>query len=247
MKSQTLHLPNTKRLDLQAELRDLPAYISGKKRDRHGLGRTFKSFFIQKVYAKIRTAFLAKSDGGSDEFGDRWKPLTKETIAQRPLAKGEAKQLGVTGYRTRGLLTRKQDERWRGVFASTFKRLSRVMPEGEAKAIAAKTAWAILKSEGAKTKLDVFGNRKVPILRVSGRLLDSLSPGDVSGGTYRARPEQLAKHTGNLIVIGSKVPYALTMHRTRRLWPSVDKMNRWFAVISQESVMEAVKQIAHES
>jgi hypothetical protein len=116
------------------------------------------------------------------------------------------------------LLTPEQNRRWKGIFASRFaKMMAQGMPAGEAKATAAKIAWAILKSEGARTKLDVLGGRKVDIGRDTGILFRSLTPGIEDRPSGEA--DQIFEATPGLIVVGTKVPYASDFHKVRPMWP----------------------------
>ena len=74
-----------------------------------------------------------------------------------------------------------------------------------------------LKEEGAKTKLEVYGNRQVEILRDTGVLFNSLSPGrlDDAGGSPSYSPpsgdggdQQIFESLTNGVIVGTNVPYA---------------------------------------
>jgi phage gpG-like protein len=85
--------------------------------------------------------------------------------------------------------------------------------EGKAKAIAAGHAWNVLKAEGAKTKLEVYGNRVVDILRDTGVLFNSISPGYLDGTEYtppsgEGGDKQVFRALQDGIVIGTTVIYA---------------------------------------
>ena len=133
----------------------------------------------------------------------------------------------------KGLLTAEQLKRWRQVYSRVLHRLMLSMHaekwsldtdaeiqasrfttgEGGAKSKAAAIAWATVKAEGAKTKLEVYGHRKVDILRDTGILLNSLSPGQLEGGDYRpptaeGGEQQIMRTIGNGVVVGTSVPYA---------------------------------------
>ncbi len=226
--------------DAVGDLVRLPRYISGQLPDIHGYGRRFKMYVAHHLIDKIHEAFLVKSDGGTDETGMKWKPLKRETIAQRPLAPGEATELKIRnlGRGGRGLLTLSQNRKWKGIFASVFKRMLLKVGEAEAKRIAARTAWAILKADGAKTKLDVLGNRHVKMLQVSLRLIKSLEPGHLSDDAYSPPKEQIFQSHWGAVTIGTKVPYAEFQHRMRPLWPDVSAMNRagWTSSAAKEGM-----------
>jgi len=211
-----------------AALRKLPRYVNGTLPDIKSYGKVFKNYFAHALLEKIHDAFVIKSIGGTDETGLKWKPLKRETIAQRPLQPGEAKQRGIQylGRSGRGLLTAQQNKEWKGIFWSVYKRLVLKIGEAAAKAEAAKQAWAIMKSRGAKTKLDVLGGRNVPILIVSGRLEKSLRPGSVDGTEYRPPAEQVFQRHWGGVTIGTEVEYAAKQHKTRPLWPTTAAMTR---------------------
>ncbi len=91
------------------------------------------------------------------------------------------------------------------------------------KASAAKRAWGILKREGATTLLDKYGTRKVEILRDTGLLLNSLSPGVQSA-------EQIFKVGNAEVTIGTNRKGAAKHHTgipgrlpQRRLWPEIQR------------------------
>jgi hypothetical protein len=167
------------------------------------------------VLSDIKTDFIRKARGGTGEDGVKWEPLSKEYVAyQRRFGKGEkaglkkAAGLG-SGHRHRGLLTAQQNKRWKAIFASNYKRLAVSLGDEGAKARAAQIAWAILKKEGAKTMLEVFGNRQVEILRDTGVLFNSLSPAYWPGeGPYQPPEDQLFQLAKNGVAVGTNVPYA---------------------------------------
>ncbi len=241
-----IRISGTRKLSVGDVVR-LPRYITGSLPDVHSWGRMFKNYFAYALIDRIHSAFLQKSDGQADETGLKWKPLKRETIAQRPMQPGEWKKHGIMnlGRGGRGLLTLLQNKLWKGIFFSTYKRLLLKVGDAEAKRIAARTAWAILKSMGAKTKLETLGDRKVPILRVSDRLMNSLAPGSLSGAEYIAPTEQVYQRHWGSITIGSKVPYAAKQHNTRPLWPSFAAMKRagWLGKCSKWAISMLTNQI----
>lgn len=174
------------------------------------------------LLSSVQIAFIAKSRGQVGSDGIQWQPLKKETIANRRITGAEKKAAGVTGHRNRGLLTPAQDQKWRAIFASVYHRLALELGDGAAKAKAAQAAWAILKGEGAKTKLDIFGNRQVDILRDTGMLLRSLSPVAIG---QPLPPGQIVRMEPGAIEVGSNlkpwhhagVPGRLP---ARPFWPS---------------------------
>lgn len=176
----------------------------------------------------ITADFVRKARGGVGEDGVKWPRLSPKTLAySRRFGKGEQARLKKAAGLGRGnayapggkkgLLTKAQLKRWRQIYGTRLARFAASMPLGAAKARAAKIAWATLKSEGAKTKLEVFGNRPHEVLRDTGVLLGSLSPGQLGGdgsGVNYSPPsgpggeEQVFRSMSNGIIVGTNVPYA---------------------------------------
>lgn len=228
------------RTELKSLLRSLPSICAGKTRDHYGIGRAFRVQFGVTMLEQISKAFLVKSIGGTDELGDKWKPLAPATIAQRPVTAGEKKRLGITGPRERGLLTPDQNKLWKAIFASKLAKLATMLPYGEAKALAAKSAWGILKSKGALTKLAVLGNRQVTMLIVTGKLFKSLYPGYFLFGqsqNYVPGTDQVFRvDRPGIIELGSKVKYANHQHAMRPLWPDVRKQGPWLSKAASDGM-----------
>ncbi len=198
------------------------------------------------LLSKIKQAFLVKAAGGTGEDGIKWKELSPATIAQRRTTTAERKSLGITsGMKFRGLLTADQNKRWKQIFGSRVNLLMMKfgMSYPAAAARAAQIAWAVLKSEGAKTKLEVLGERSVEILRDTGELLRSFSPGvDGKGdGTILRTPP------GSVTVGTSKKPW----HQNgipgklpaRPFWPQNGELPpAWWEAI-QEALQEGITEI----
>lgn len=172
------------------------------------------------LLSKVQQAFIVKSRGGVGSDGIRWKPLSPRTIAARRVSATEKRTLAIGGRRERGMLTPAQNQRWKSIFGSRLARLmAQGMNEAAAKTLAAKIAWAVLKQEGAQTKLQVLGSRQVDIGRDTGALLRSLTPGvedkpsNADGQVFEVQP--------GLVIVGTNVPYASRFHRDRPLWPEI--------------------------
>lgn len=226
------------REDLRRLLRAVPAVFSGRVPDPYGIAMGLQLLLGVALLSRVQQAFLIKSRGGVGDDGIKWAPLLPSTIAQRRTTREERKALGITGKRTRGLLTPAQDKRWRTLFArEKFRLMGKFgMGEQEASAIAAKIAWTVLKSEGAQTKLALLGGRQVDIGRDTSRMFRSLSPG-VQGlpatnfpwqavwGQSAQAPERASdricnpSYNAREVIVGTNVPYATPFHRRRRLWP----------------------------
>lgn len=222
MTTYTIHsrLP---RAELAAALRALPAMFAGRVADPLGMVHGFKMRLAAAFLEKIKESFIVKAGGGTDECGDSWPPLSKAYLAYgRRFVPGEqvalkkAAGLG-KGHRhapggRQGLLSQAQLDRWRQVFARNMRWLEKRYGQKQAENIAAAIAWKDAKAHGAKTKLEVYGNRKVDILRDTGVLLNSLSPGEVSGSGadagYSPPANQIVSATPGELIVGTNVRYA---------------------------------------
>ena len=240
------------RAELVARLRELARALAGTGPDTHDVAGPVLTRGAISLLSQIQSAFIAKARGGVGSDGIKWAPLSRKTIAARRTTPGELKSLGIKGKRVRGLLTPAEDKRWRGIFASTLARLrARGIEGGAAMAIAAKTAWAVLKASGAKTKLEVLGGRTVEILRSTSRLLNSLTPGYES--TPSGAEDQIFQAEPGRIVVGTSVEYALKHHKgdpsknlpARPLWP--DEMPEiWWAAVNAallRGIVRAVQEL----
>lgn len=183
---------------------------------------------------RIKTAFVVKSRGGTDEAGDRWQPLSPKTIAY-----SKTRQRG-RGGRTRAekkrpthpsqALNTRQQARWWELY-----RRGLAMYKGDKRHAAAR-AWFILKAEGAQTLLMKYGGRQVEILRDTGLLLNSLSPGVPSA--HRIFRVLLGE-----VIIGTNRKGAGAHHRgvpgrlpQRRLWPHPSRWpSTWWLDITEQA------------
>lgn len=271
------------REDAREVVRNLIDILTGKVRDSMNIAQGVFLALGFAALSDIKADFVRKSRGMTGEDGETWPPLSREYLAyQRRFGPGEKASLrkaaGVTAgmkyapggilkttviehtitekiVQNKGLLTKPQLKRWNQIFARMAARLSLTMPPGEAKARAAQIAWATLKREGAKTLLEVYGNRQVDILRDTGVLLNSLSPGRITGGTY-SKPTadggelQIFDTIANGVIVGTNVPYA-AVHNNGSQKRGIPKrqflpkeaptvwLQRWAAVANQALLVAA--------
>lgn len=209
-----------------AQLRNLlarlPRVCAGLEADQGGVIRSFMTRIGVALLSQVQQDFITKSRGGTGRDGIKWKPMKPASIAARRITAGERKAAGIKGKRTRGLLTAAQDKKWRRIFATRKGWLmAHGMDAGAASARAASIAWAVLKSEGALTRLAVFGNRTLDIMRDTSRLFRSLSPG-VEDRPYEGEDsdEQVFDVAPGRVTVGTNVPYASRQHAMRPLWPT---------------------------
>ena len=224
----------------------LPAVLTGKVPDPTG-------GMVEQLHLRVgflilglfKQAFLAKSRGGTDEAGQRWTPLSPKTVAhgrRHPgLAKAKSKA-AKQGRAGRPLLTAGQDKTWRGVYAQALHRaLGKGASQANAGAHAAALAWAVVKAQGGQTILGKYGNASHEILRDTGVLFNSLSPGVA---TVRAEP--------GAVVIGTNVPYAGPLHRgtknipARPLWPEPDQWPASWRQQVRDLYADGAREIAQE-
>ena len=198
--------------------------IYGIVPDPQNLKGAFWSAFVHKLFTRIYEAFIAKSHGGPDNLGYSWKELSPKTRAYRN-SEREPRPTGDSGF---GLLTTKQLQTWKAIYASQLARLEKkgVNPR-VASQKAAKTAWNILKAKfNAQTVIGVYANRKVLMLRVTEHLMQSLAPGILLGSSYLAPPNQIYVQSGTSVTIGTSVPYAPHQDLVRNLLPPA--MSTWY-------------------
>lgn len=223
---------------------DIDKVLTGRKPDKHRIKDTFYAAFAESLFESIHDGFMEKSASRQDELGIKWKPLARSTIAARPLRKGEKKALGIGGKRKRGLLTPREDKLWKGIFRSRFIQLAPRIGESAAKIEAGKLAWGILKKRGAQTKLDVLGNRQVPIGIVTGELEKSLRASKARGPSYRPRKNQIFRSVRGGIEMGTAVRHANFFHEDRQLWPDGALLELWQNRAVQAGVTAVVIRIA---
>jgi hypothetical protein len=177
---------------------DAIAAATGSGPDQSGLARGIALAVGMEALSIIRNDFLVRARGGTDASGLKWKPLQPATIAARRPPSQKKR-----GERPRGLLSAKQDERWRKLYSAALRWM-----KGD-QGHAAAWAWATLKAEGAPTRLEKLGSRQVEIGRDTGRMFNSLSPG-MEDNVLQPEPGH--------VTIGTNVKYAGRFHEKRPLW-----------------------------
>lgn len=223
-----------------ALIRSIPQMLAGIVPDPYGIARGIQLRAGVALLAEIQRAFIQKSRGEVGSDGIRWQSLTQRTIANRRSTAQERKSLGI-GKGPRPTLTAAQDRIWRGIYWGMWSKLRSDLGDEEAKRRAAAIAWVKLKAMGAKTKLELLGNRKVDILRDTGELLRSFTPG-VEDQPSGADGQVFETPPGAVIVGSSKKPWHHKGDPSRNLpsrpyWPLDDVI----PVPWMESVNSAVK------
>ncbi len=243
-------------------LRKLPAIAAGKASGHGGMAQALLVRIGMAALGRIKTAFVEKAAGGTDETGLRWAPLSPHTIAydrRHPDPRRRNKNILFPGkkraeYAPSWMLTPAQRRRW----WQLYRQFGGSAPQGKAfhargsqsQGHAAAMAWVILKSEGAQTIIGTFGSARVLILRDTGLLLNSLSPGVVIGtGPAPQRPTKVKNQVFRLgqgeVIIGTNRKWAGTHHRgmpgrlpERRLWPDPKTWTPgWWSELTEQAAL----------
>lgn len=210
--------------EVQQDVGRLGSILAGHEADpTGGMMAAMLEELGDMALALISDSFIHLSQSGVSSDGRYWEPLKEKTVAYSRDHPGLVRKHPLD--RPRGLLSAKQDKRWRGIFQAIYYSLVRTYYKSpvynkEAAGNAAAYAWQVLKSEGARTILAEYGRRVVDILQASGDLLESLTPH--SGSSH-----QIFERGLGTVIVGSKLPYAGAHHRgnpsknlpARPLWP----------------------------
>lgn len=235
--------------DVLRALRQVPRAASGR-RVPTGWGAVTRQLYVRvglQALDLIQQAFVVKSRGGTDEAGERWQPLAPSTVARRN-AKPRRRPRGTT--HPSAALTPKQRQRWWELYKRGL-----AWFKGD-KAHAAAGAWVKLRAEGgARTLAEKFGLGQVEILRDTGLLKNSLSPGvppDAAGSSPPRVKHQVFRLGRGEVTIGTNRQGAAAHHRglghvpERRLWPRVSRWPaRWWQLILGQLRQGVVEVIAH--
>lgn len=204
------------REQFKEEIRRLAAGVAGKGPTPMNVGEGIALRVGNAFLSQVQQAFVVKSKGGTGSDGITWKPLDRKTVANRRPAPPKKDFY----YRPRGMLTASEDRRWVRYFLRRKQELVlRGMPWDDAttNAIAARYAWTLLKGEGAKTKLAMFGDMPALILRDTGKLFQSITPGIADQRSNE--PDQVFDIFPGGVTVGTNVPYGEHLHKDRPLWP----------------------------
>lgn len=162
------------------------------------------------LLGRIRAAFVAKSRGETDDCGLKWASLARSTVAysrRHPGVLWPGKKRAP--YRPSWMLTDKQRRRW-----------------WQLNAIGGPAyAWRIVKAEGGKTLIGEYGDTQVDVLRDTGLLLNSLSPGVAAGPDPQRVEHQVFRLEKGEVYVGTNRKWAAAHHAgipgrlpQRRLW-----------------------------
>lgn len=228
MATETIYVRAT-RQQMRDAIRKLPSVFAGKSPAAQDISYGLALRMGVTVMSFIRTAFITKARGGTDEAGEKWQKLAPSTIARRL---NKAKKTG----RDRRRIIKQAEQRVRDARTEAEKNNARLQ---------------------TKKIREVFGNPEaVEILRDDGTMYNSISPGVsgelMPGGELRIRPGEALAGTNVPYAIfhHSDEPRKMKSDGTpklpqRRLWPKPEKWPvSWWAQVRQSSVtgvIEAVK------
>jgi hypothetical protein len=203
---------------------------SGRTQEGSEIAKALQTRMGLTLLAHIRDAFVTKSKGGTDDCGDSWPPLSPKTIAYSRRHPGVPPSKQRSPFRPSWMLTDAQRKKWWEMY-----RKGLAMFRGD-RAKAAKIAWAAAKRSGAKTLVGTYGSTSVLILRDTGLLLNSLSPGVQS-------EDQVFKVQPGSVIVGTNRKRAGSHHRgvpgripQRRLWAPPDRWpDTWWDDINDQA------------
>ena len=245
MAENVIHVRGT-RASIMQVLRQLPAACQGDVAIAQQASQELMARVGMAALRRIRSAFVVKSRGGTDDCGESWQPLRKSTIAYSRRYPGVPRPPVRAKDSPSWMLTEKQRKRW----WTLYKTFSGVAPAGAGyhavganRGWAAARAWLALRAEfgsGVKTLMSEYGDTQVDILRDTGLLLNSLSPGvetQPSGGGGAASvpqvPNQVFRVGHGEVIVGTNRKWAAAHHNgipgrlpQRRLWAAPGKWPR---------------------
>ena len=161
------------RQDVSRVMRTVAAVLAGSGQDTHGIGKGFLTAIGFGALSDVKTAFVAKARGGTDEMGIKWPSLSPATIANR--------RVGAKDKRENVDIAEREKIRKRET-AKALKRFRLSLPEDEAQRRARIVGGLKATRQTGKLKVDALGGRNVEILRDTGVLFNSLSPGQLVRG-----------------------------------------------------------------
>lgn len=186
--------------------------LSGQSNEAPQIHQRFLLAMGLALLGNIKSAYVVKARGGTDEMGIKWAPLQPQTIANRRVGprdtrtrKGASKQDA-----DRAQLIKEREKIRKREYKKILKRLGARMPIKQAKTRASRAAGQIATRITGKTKVQTLGSRQVEILRDTGVLLNSLTPADRNGDSYSPPPGQIMNVQQGAVAVGTNVLYAAT-------------------------------------
>ncbi len=231
--------------------RRLPRLGSGGASGAGGLAGTLMVRLGLSALELIKDAFIVKARGGTDASGLRWAPLSPYTIAYSRRHPGVPRKRQRAPFRPSWMLTVPERKRWWSLYARGLGRY-----KGD-RSHAAAVAWFILKQEGARTLMMVYGGTQVEILRDTGLLFNSLCPGAPANSAPRHAPhvnKQVFRLGTGSVTVGTSRRWAGTHHRgipgrlpQRRLWPEPKRWpSSWWGELLRQMQLGMIQIAVHQ-
>lgn len=209
MSANTIYFRGTRQEAKQA-IRSVVSMVGGNEPDTLGVKRGVALSMGFAVLSDVKDAYVEKARGGTGEDGVKWAPLKPETIRNRRIGPGDKKANPDIAAREKEVKKRVKQLVGRYLVS---------MPPKMALETAKRVAQSQITRETKKTTVNVYGGRSVEILHDTGILMNSLSPGVLSGDglnvnysppTQQGGEQQLFDVTDNGFIVGTNVAYAAT-------------------------------------
>jgi hypothetical protein len=209
------------RADVSRIAQQLAGILSGREPDTLGIGRGFLLALGFAVLSSVKEAYVIKARGGTDAMGIKWPKLKPQTIANRRVGPGDIRSSAL--IREREKVRKRELARIKREFARQegrlFERFLLSLDAKEARKRARQMASARATRATGLTKVQTLGARMVEILRDTGVLLNSLSPGRLAGegaNVVYSKPggeggqDQVVDVSPGELIAGTNVAYAAT-------------------------------------
>lgn len=211
------------RADVRQLATRLRNILAGVESDQYGVGVGFLTALGFGALSDIKDAYVTKAAGGTDEMGVKWPPLKPSTIAGRRVGPRDMKA-GPHTSESQAYAIRQRENARKAAYRKLLRRLRISLPEAEAVARATRLSNIAATKKTGRTRLQTLGSRYVEILRDTGQLLNSLSPGVYDGKNTYTKPtgeggkNQIFDPRPGMIVVGTNDPKAaFHQHGTRTI------------------------------
>lgn len=209
--------------DLINFLRSIPAILAGRLPDAN-FAEDIRLRLGVALLSQIQQDFLIKAQGGTGHDGIKWRPLSPYTIARRRKGPADKKLLTLKAKTAR--LTSEQKKEFQREYRKKMASLiAGGMTRDRASFQARVQVTRKYKKKGfpVQTDFEILAARQVEILRDTGELFKSLSPG-VENSPSHAEGQIFEQSPGRVVVGTNKKPWHHTTKGHGRLprrpyWP----------------------------
>lgn len=217
--------------------RGIPAKVlNGKVPKYITVHNTYKAYLLKEIMRLLHESFWARAKGGTDDLGNKWKPLAPSTEQSKPLTPIEKRTFKVGNNLKRGLLTPTQNRIWSRVYARALARLER-KGETEPEKKAASIAWNVVKGMGARTIKGLPRDTQINIR--TGRLLAATYPGSVANNRYYPPKDQgVEVRPRSVRITFKRIPYAKEVDKVRPIVP--DDISKWREEAHEVAILKAL-------